>query len=333
MRNYIFILFGLLAFSSASAQLWAVDTSLSQDISGPDTLYYPFRNGEQLIAIDYVNYYEQLARQLDFGAQAMSIPPSAHAYRAMGNVYFFRDTIGHITRVFNTSLSTEDVRKFSFRSVGYVTPHLTHNRLHQHNLYNGNTAQMHRQNLPDGYYRVFNVGVVPPNKSQPTGDLTNISPSDVRCGLIDSLGNSVLPMDYVKIFLLDNNFFVYKKNKGWGMLNRQLDTVVPFAYNEFMPKYNEQDELLFILFKKTIPQGYGLIYNVDTQKTYELDGYQNMYYIPTHNTFVLHKSRAYGMLDAEGNVTIPVTYSGFKIVSGNKIVFSKGPEKLEVLPK
>ncbi len=328
MNRIIFLLvFVLISFSQILSQQ-VIDSSRFTDVPGPDTLYFPYRNGEQLITIDYINFYESLAGQLDFDAAPLSVPRSAHAYRPLGNTYFFRDTSGQITRIFNTSLAVSDVQKMPFRPSGFITNQITHNRPHQNKLYNGNTTRMHRQNLPDGYYRIFNSDVVD-NKTE---DEVLANRRDIRCGLMDSLGNLVLPVDYVQIFMLDNKFFVYKKTKGWGMLNRQLDTIIPIGYREFMPKYSERGELIFVLFKVINTQGYGLLFNVKTQKTYHLDGYQNMYYIDTHNAFVIHKSKKYGLLDSKGNITIPLKYSGFKIGSDNKVIFSKGTEKREVEP-
>ncbi|OJJ14454.1 hypothetical protein BKI52_42490 [marine bacterium AO1-C] len=145
--KYITSLIGLLALI-VSLPLNAQITDTVYVPLTPDTIYYPYRNGIQMIEVDHMKLWN--AHKVIYGYQFMTRGLSL-AYPVLppiSNEYFFRDKQGKVIRAFNTSVSLDSLQKFAFRNTISRRSHIENKRYTHGLLENINF---------EGYYKVFNM--------------------------------------------------------------------------------------------------------------------------------------------------------------------------------
>lgn len=167
--------------------------------------YYNFYNGVQMIQLDYLSSYERKVSFLE------STRPRALEWRDVlgeshSNVYIFRNENGEIVKQFGNTdvsklLSVEESLKVS-------EPHLS--------LGSIIGTQIGFTNLTTSYFPYYLISRLQ-------------SPSSTK-GLIDSLGNVVLPTEYNKIWKGDK-LFITRKN-GYNEL-RDIHLDIKFRSNEY----------------------------------------------------------------------------------------------------
>lgn len=210
--------------------------------AGPDTNYYHFTNGVQMIEIDYfgpwvadVDWHE--ATQPRALSWDMVIhPPSTP------NQYFFRDSNGYIFKAFNSTVSLEEINR-SFKKIPIskgnpvfpVLPSKNGSKMpvefpafHQPRFrpfgYRYNDRR-HNSPMVGMYYRVFSMQEKVSSKNE------NKKRIGMLQGLIDSTGKIILPLVYDDIAAAGNCFLV-KQEGRFGIIDSALFQVVPLRYDE-----------------------------------------------------------------------------------------------------
>ena len=241
MKQALFILF--LLFSLFEENAYSQTNNLSkltvEEAFRPkmpshiDTLYYPFYGGIQMIEVDHIGYWDRKIFFLE-QSEPRAIPHSMFNPMPIGNEYFFRDTSGSIVKAFSTknslSVLTKHFMKVPIRKksngIGFFFPH------HRNQMSKEGVWYQSPQSMFDfsGHYKVS------------TGHAEQIAKRDdgsglgqnkeLKFGLIDSLGNVVIPIEYNAILPCKNNLLVQKENK-WGIINYDNKVLVPLAYDSY----------------------------------------------------------------------------------------------------
>ena len=189
-----------------------------------DTLYYPFYNGVQMIEIDHIGYWDKKIFFLE-QSRPRAIPHSAFNPMPIGNEYFFRHTSGNIVKAYNTKHSlTELNQHFKKIPIKKQSRGLQALNLHsqQHNRkgiwYQSPQANFHFS----GHYKVST------GYAEQTS-VPNARATELKFGLIDSLGQIVIPIQYHEILPYYDNLLI-QKAYTWGIINYQNETVVNPVY-------------------------------------------------------------------------------------------------------
>lgn len=157
-----------------------------------------------------------------------------------------------------------------------------------------------------------------------------------KISLVDTLGNSILPFgDYETADLLINNFFVAGKNSKKGLLDKNLNPVLPLEYEDVSILVSEKDSktgqqldvfsfgeyenegLFFWPSKKIIPsqfQSVKRIFNHDSTQVYI-------------EVALAQKSSVYtskkGLYNISGEEIIPVEYDNIQFIEDNFFAIAK----------
>lgn len=229
----------------------------------PDTLFYPFYHGVQMIEIDHASAWQAEVNWHEFTRpRALSwsslIPPPPP------NVYLFRDTTGNIIKAFNSNASIAGLNA-DFKTIPLYplqTKRPNDPPCHIcHSIPGGSAAYFYpgQWKKREGFYFVFG-----PATTNHTGKpLTK--KNDVPVGMIDSLGNLVFPVAYQYIEKFGPNFLV-KKNNLFGMIDQESRPILPLAY-EAASTRNEQ----VIVFTKN--KKISCIYDVKNKSIHNLNDY------------------------------------------------------------
>ena len=185
----------------------------------PDTIYYPFYHGAQMIEIDYANAW---IRDVEYheGTQPRALRWSDLIPKPQPNIYLFRDGTGHIFRSFNawTPLATFEKQLKSVRASKSISvTHRTNPYIRSRYTYDLNRWKFH------GYYLVHTV--------KPDNDASINNLSGKKTGMIDSFGNIVFPIIYDLIDEAGEHFLV-KKDNLFGIISIESKIILPFAYDE-----------------------------------------------------------------------------------------------------
>lgn len=202
MRKVIFIYIILFPVLSVAQ----FDNLFSKEPSDePIIHYYNFYNGVQMIQLDYLSSYERKISFLE------TTRPRALEWRdVLGgphpNVYIFRNENGKIIKQFG---STDVPKLLSVKaSLKVAKPHLS--------LSSIIGIQIGFTNLTTSYFPYYLISEQQPFSS--------------KNGLIDSLGNIVLPTEYNKIWKGDKLFITHKD--GYNEL-RDVHLTIKFRSNEY----------------------------------------------------------------------------------------------------
>lgn len=197
-----------------------------------DTLYYPFYGGIQMIEVDHIGYWDRKIFFLE-QSEPRAMPHSMFNPMPIGNEYFFRDTVGNIVKAFNTKHSLSELTQ-QFAQVpilkkwnGKILSQNHSNQMHRDGIWYQSPQSMFNFS---GHYKV-STGY-PEHVSNQYGASMNEQSSNLKFGLIDSLGNLVIPMEYNAIFPLNNTLMVQKDNK-WGMINYENKILVALSYDSY----------------------------------------------------------------------------------------------------
>lgn len=198
-----------------------------------DTLYYPFYDGIQMIEVDHIGYWDRKIFFLE-QSQPRAMPHSMFNPMPIGNEYFFRDTSGSIVKAFNTKHSLSVLTKHFIKvpiqkksnGIGFLFPYHSNQKNRDGVWYQSPQSMF---DFP-GHYKV-STGFA---EQIPTrvGDSGFAQNNDLKFGLIDSLGNVVIPVEYSAILPLYNNLLVQKENK-WGIINYRNKVLVSLSYDSY----------------------------------------------------------------------------------------------------
>lgn len=314
--------------------------------SSMDTIYYPFYNGIQMIEVDYIGYWDRKIFFLE-QSQPRAMPHSMFNPMPIGNEYFFRDTSGVVVKAFNTKQSLSALTKhfqnvpiqkkstgISFFSYPY---HIKQG--HREGVWYQSPQRMFNFS---GHYKV-STGY-PEQLVNQYGDLTDKQNSNLKFGLIDSLGKQKIPLEYNVIVPYYNYLLVQKDNK-WGMIDYTNKVLVALEYDsyDFDNYYRTIDpekmaNVFFLNFKETInynpKYSYGALYLAKENKLIMLDNYDELFHgnswSPIGDTskrfIMISKNGKRGLLNEDYHEIVSPRYEIFEFGRNNKGLFRVSKE-------
>lgn len=184
-----------------------------QEDSKLEVFYYPFYDGMQMIEVDYYSGYR--LHQLRF--HDMGYVPTYPGKSI--NEYYFRDSMGGITKAFNTETDLDSLSK-NLKPLDFINKEDHRTTFWDDYLQSGRI---------DGHYNVYDS----------TGQ-----------GVIDSMGNVVIPMIYEAIFHKPNCFLVSQGQK-WGLISTENYELQVGFFDDFYERdpliyFAEKGRLLFV---------------------------------------------------------------------------------------
>ncbi|MBR6131307.1 MAG: WG repeat-containing protein [Bacteroidales bacterium] len=124
-----------------------------------------------------------------------------------------------------------------------------------------------------------------------------VEDSSLKYGVVDSLGNEVLPCRYQELVIAGADLFVINEDKA-GAINRNGDTVIPFIYEHlrffgnhyFEAKKEGRYGVISILGREILPFVYESVLDCD------------------NGFFSVSQNGKWGVVDSTGKVVIPLKY-------------------------
>jgi hypothetical protein len=255
-----------------------------------DTNYYPFYNDEQMIELDYIGHWD---KEVDFHEKTR--PRALHYSMVLqpphSNVYLFRNRSGKIIKAFNTTETLEELtRQFSkipinqkSRTIHAFFPWHAGKETLANGAWIYSSIWTHRFN---GFYKIYDM-------SQP-GSLV---------GLIDSLGDIRVPVEYEEIYFLKNNLLIKKKGK-WGIIDKQVRNILPPEYDGY--NFESEDIICFTRGEKLV-----IVYSTATAKLKALDEYDeiiNIDQLQQYGVTAFKKDQKIGFIDKHYKEIVPAIY-------------------------
>lgn len=305
-----------------------------------DTIYYPFYNGVQMIEVDHIGFWDKKIFYLE-QSNPSAMPHSMFHPMPIGNEYFFRDTNGSIVKAFNTKYS-----------LSQLTEHFKKIPIHKKSggmsaLFPYHVSQSYRSGIwyqsPQpilsfmGHYKVSTGYAEQDSMDFVYSNIENTK--EVKFGLIDSLGNIVIPIEYDGIFPLYENLLVLK-NKKWGIINYKHEELVPIAYDNYkIDNYSQSADaekkgnIFFLTFNKyenyKTEYFHNAVFLTEENKLILLDNYDEIYLERSwysNNDFnkrflVVTKNGKKGLLNAQYQEIIPPQYEIFEYNTFSKGLF------------
>ena len=343
--------------------VWSYSQITQEDLWGkppsgnPETLYFPFEDGVQLIVI---NYYDTWSRKVDFYEQTQ--PRGLSWGQVFGpslpNAYIFRDSTGSIIKSYNT--------EFDFSGTLEDTNYINTNQLSLFSIEDYNQFNGHLK-----YYEApYQTQIDPIFPRQKT---------DTKVGIINRKGDVVVKAVYdnIRVFqdradefskyviskdgnfgFLDSNFNVifdakYKtyhssQNKLYntpehntidgynitvfyddkcGLISPNGDQLIPFKYNHIRMGH---DTTYFAITLKEDEKRYKrywpkvksvVVYNKHFQDISQIKNYDMIETIG-RNQFKVQKDYKWGIVDINNQIIIPIAHNSIASKYGNYIVYN-----------
>lgn len=305
-----------------------------------DTLYYPFYDGKQMIEVDHIGYWDRKIYFLE-QSEPRAMPHSMFNPMPIGNEYFFRDSSGAIVKAFNTKHSlavlTKHFKKVPIRKKSNGLRFL--NSYHSNNRNREGVWYQSPQFMFDfsGYYKV-STGFAEQIHAREGGSGLG-QKSDLKFGLIDSLGKVVIPIEYNDILPFNNNLLVQKENK-WGMINYENKVLVALSYDSYEFESSQQSispqsmiNVFFLTVKSTInynPEySYNAIFLAQDNKLIILNDYDKLEHDYSRNPmqkdgkrFIsISKNGKKGLLNEDYQEVVPPNFEIFEYNRNNQGLF------------
>lgn len=225
-----------------------------------DTLFYPFYNNIQMIEVDHASFRNRKVMALEMG-RPRAIPYNMLEPPASPNEYIFRNRTGTVIKAYNTPLSTGELTRIfgkktmmtdAIHPSGTPVP-LFHKRYYQIDglwqLANKKPGYFH------GFYKVYSDHSLEQKKNSQRIALIK----NQRVGLIDSMGNQVIPFVYQDLFPILPNL-IARQNDLYGIITPQQKILLPIVYdfnqwlNDEVVAFgnNEKIERMYLLPKQEI---------------------------------------------------------------------------------
>lgn len=192
--------------------------------------YYPFIEGVQMIEIDYQTaYYAHQAPYFNKGY----VPPY-HGKKI--NEYIFRDTTGQIVKIYNMYEGLDSI-SMVLKPVAFFN---------KENHITSTWDDYYQQGKLSGYYNVF---------------------QDDKQGVIDSLGNIVVPMAYNYITHKPNSFLIHSNSEVAIIPLSNLEKKVDFFDN-----YHERRPLIYFSKNEKLTE----VFNYNKSTFTDLSNYEDV---------------------------------------------------------
>lgn len=305
----------------------------------PDTLYFAFNEGVQLIVI---NHYDNWEKQVSYKdamqprglnwASVMSPPPA--------NIYIFRNKAGNIIKVYNGALSNGR----DLKSTDYVnTNSFSLNSIQDYRELNKH-LKFYTGNKKIGLINLKGEVVVPAiyddiRKYQDTherGDKLVIE-KDSMFGLLDinlkvlfppvyRISNDKDYVGYPEHNIINQSYLKVFKNGKCGLINEKGDSLIGFMFDDIHLIHdglyvgvnygNERDK------NKGHWQGVAgcIVYDKNFSPITELKNYDQVTYSGIKR-FIVKKDNHFGVLNYTGEVILPIIYEGISLQNGDYYVF------------
>lgn len=318
---FIIILFSLFssnAFTQKKDRLRTLNIEDAFQFEMPtqmDTIYYPFYKGVQMIEVDRIGFWDKKIFFLE-QRHPRAMPHSMLYRMPIGNEYFFRDTTGTIVKAFNTKHSLSELTKHFKKIPINEKSRALYSLLPYHSSQASRSGVWYQSPQPSfnflGYYKV-STGYAEEAES-------------LKFGLIDSLGNIVIPLQYDKIDPFYKKLFVQKDNK-FGIINYKHEVLVPLVYDSYkidsdaLPLDSKKNRNVFFLTlekrENYSPKPiYNLVFLTEENKLMPLNNYNEIhleyswYFYPTFNKrlILVVKNGKKGFLNAQYQEIIPPQY-------------------------
>ncbi len=276
-----------------------------------DTFYFPFYNGVQMIEVDHLAYWDK--KTLFLGRfDLRSTPLYMYNPAPLGNEYYFRDTTGEIVKAYNTSYFLKELTKhFSNIPINKKNTILGMTSYHS---FKNKAAQVVWTYNPQlsflfyDYYKISNKHALDDQK-------------DILYGLIDTLGNVKIPIQYEEILPLNKNLIV-KQHGKWGIMDKNQKMIVPIQYDEFNNYYSEPKNNKIIYFVNK--DKYVAIYKVKEKLLFKIDNYDHVsdgYFALGY--LLVQKNNLFGLIDLNGEIILPVIYDYININKNHSVSVEK----------
>ncbi|MGD9492874.1 MAG: WG repeat-containing protein [Bacteroidales bacterium] len=274
-----------------------------------DTIYYPFYNGVQMIEVDHLAYWD---RKIFFLEQSQ---PRAMSYSMLEpppppNEYFFRDSTGAIIKAYNTFWSLGSLNAL-FKDVPLDKK--SNNFIHQFiPTHAGKVAfsdgvwpySPQPMNFFNGFYKVYNLINIDTSVKVNSYFQGNNNPyGNCKSGLIDSLGNLVIPMKYDALYPLKNNLLA-RLNGKWGVMNKEQKEIIPMEYDSYV--WESQELISFSKNDKVKKH-----YRIDKSTVQDIGDYDeiiNPEYIHQYPVTMMKKDGRIGFIDSSYTEVVAPVY-------------------------
>lgn len=301
LKNYLFTILSLLIFDSSNGQIKISSLEFDKDKKGPNTIYYNFYNGVQMIEIDYNNYEKARIAHEDMIRPISSIRRINYGH----NTIILRNKNGELLHQYN-------LREKTFKSTDFLPSEKCITVSHASRL---DANYIAKTNYP--FYGKYSFYVTENNKA----------------GLIDTLGTPILEVVYDAILSYGDNynlnsyimfdtrndtendtcFYTIKRNGKWGFKSDKL---------AIEPKYDELIPLKKDVFKIKKNTKYGLInYKEESliEPIYTNLIYKNDFYLYTNEAIenIDKYTTLYGIIDSNFKIKTQPIYSNLEDIIEN----------------
>ncbi len=232
-----------------------------------DTIYYPFYEEVQMIEIDYLHSYWRKIAYLE-QTQPRGMPHHMTEGPPQPNVYLFRNRNGKIEKVFNSVYKVETwnahfknipffkAEELSQQSAGSTDGALAFSKARRLGSHSAGGFKGFYKVQKNPFARIgFHNGILTVNE----------------LGLIDSLGNMVIPQIYSDILPLNDKLLVRQSDKV-GIIDKSNQTLLPVRYEH--KGQREENLLVFWLAGKIVK-----LYLIKEAKLIDIDHYDEIHHL------------------------------------------------------
>jgi hypothetical protein len=138
-----------------------------------------------------------------------------------------------------------------------------------------------------------------------------------KWGMVSIDGEPIIPVDYAKIHVMNENQFMVQKGTKWGVLNGKGKEMIPAIYDQF--DYRPKKKFFFVRKKGK----WGIV--SITKGIILPPKYEDMCTLP-NRTYLVQVKGLWGVVAGGGRVIIPAEYSSYDYKYKNKEVILKHPD-------
>lgn len=132
-------------------------------------------------------------------------------------------------------------------------------------------------------------------------DDTYVFAINAKYGLYDGKGNVVIPNEYDYLTTFEDGLSIFSLNEKYGLLDMNNNIIVPAEY-EFISDYTDKNFIIY----DVQSERYSLV-DIKSKKT--ITTYDYLYRSYYKDVFIVMKDNAYGYINSDGKVIIPIKYS------------------------
>ncbi len=305
-----------------------------------DTFYYPFYHGVQMIEVDHIGYWDKYIYFLE-QSQPRAMPHSMFHPMPIGNEYIFRDTNNTIIKAYNSGYTLKDLTEIfkkiplEQKSAGFASFYKYHsNQGYRSGVWYQSPQSRFQFN---GKYKVSTKFTKQTKDDEKNGFFEKNT--TIKYGLIDSLGNEIIPLEYDEIYPLEQ-FLLVQKNKKCGIISTQNKVIVPIQYANFeIDHYAQHDEapqrqpVFFQQFKDSSDDQagytYALMFSIDDSTMHPLDHYDRIHFSyawnpadqPKKRYIPIEKNGQHGFLNENYEEIVAPEYAIFEFHRNQKGLF------------